>query len=210
KSIIHEVSRAAPPGAPNVILINITEREHEGVRKLLEGWPGLKHKPTIEPLVAVRLEAIDGRPVKDLKLEGFARRFQSTREVTWADAPPADLRALRGAWWKASEASPQVAVVEEMATVLKLKPGQRLTWTAIGRKFETPIAAVFGQRAVRASQQVEMLFNRPALAGLPVQYIGLARLPGNQVGALQRTAYEQFPTVTVINSADLLNLVQEV
>ncbi len=210
KSIIHEVSRAAPPGAPNVILINITEREHEGLRKLLEGWPGLKGKPAIEPLVAVRLVAIDGRPVKDLKLEGFARRFQSTREVTWADAPPADLRALGGAWWKAGEASPQVAVVEEMATALKLKPGQRLTWTAIGREFETPIAAVFRQRAVRAGQQVEMLFNRPALAGLPVQYIGLVRLPGNQVAALQRKAYELFPTVTVINSADLLNLVQEV
>jgi putative ABC transport system permease protein len=210
KSLIHEVTSAAPPGTPNVILINITEREQEGVRRMLEGLPGVKQKPTIEPLVAVRLESIDGRPVKDLKLEGYARRFQSTREVSWADAPPADLPVRGGAWWKAGEAAPQVAVAEEMATPLKLKPGQRLRWSAIGREFETPVAAVFRQRAVRSGEQVEILFNRPALAGLPVQYVGLVRLPGKQVGALQRMAYQQFPTVTVINTADVLNLIQQV
>ena len=83
-------------------------------------------------------------------------------------------------------------------------------WTAIGREFETPIATVFRQRAVRSGQQVDILFNRPALAGLPVQYVGLLRLPGKQVAALQKLAYQQFPTVTVINTADLMNLVQEV
>ena len=210
KSLIHEISSAAPPGSPNVILINITERDHDGVQKLLDGLPGLKKKPVIEPFVSVRLESIDGRPVKDLKLEHFQRRYQSTRQVSWADAPPEDLLARRGAWWKPGDAAPQVAVVEEMAAVLNLKPGQRLRWTAIGREFETPIAAVFRQRAVRSGQQVEVLFNRPALAGLPVQYVGLVRLPGKQVGALQKLAYQQFPTVTVINTADLMNLVQEV
>ena len=210
KSLIHEISSAAPPGSPNVILINITERDRDGVQKLLDGLPGLQKKPVIEPLVAVRLESIDGRPVKDLKLERFQRRYQSTREVSWADAPPEDLLARRGAWWKPGDAAPQVAVVEEMAAVLSLKPGQRLRWSAIGREFETPVAAVFRQRAVRSGQQVDVLFNRPALAGLPVQYVGLVRLPGKQVGALQKLAYQQFPTVTVINTADLLNLVQEV
>ncbi|MGD0002158.1 MAG: FtsX-like permease family protein, partial [Bryobacteraceae bacterium] len=210
KSLIHEISSAAPPGSPNVILINITERDHDGVQKLLNGLPGLKKKPVIEPFVAVRLESIDGRPVKDLKLERFQRRYQSTREVSWADAPPEDLLARRGAWWKPADATPQVAVVEEMAQVLNLKPGQRLRWTAIGREFETPIATVFRQRAVRSGQQVDILFNRPALAGLPVQYVGLVRLPGKQVAALQKLAYQQFPTVTVINTADLMNLVQEV
>ncbi len=210
KSLIHEISSAAPPGSPNVILINITERDHDGVQKLLDGLPGLKKKPVIEPFVAVRLESIDGRPVKDLKLERFQRRYQSTRELSWADAPPEDLLARRGAWWKPADATPQVAVVEEMAAVLNLKPGQRLRWTAIGREFETPIAAVFRQRAVRSGQQVDILFNRPALAGLPVQYVGLLRLPGKQIAALQKLAYQQFPTVTVINTADLMNLVQEV
>ena len=210
KSLIREVTSAAPPGAPNVILINITEHERAGVQKLLDGLPGLKKKPTIEPYVAVRLETIDGRPVKDLKLEGYQHRFQSTREVTWADAPPEDLPARHGAWWKADGAAPQVAVVEEMATVLNLKVGTRLRWTAIGREFETPVAVVFRQRAVRTGRQMELLFNRPALAGLPVQYVAMLRLPARQIGALQKQAYQQFPTVTVVNTADVMTLIQEV
>jgi putative ABC transport system permease protein len=210
KSLLSEVASAAPPGAPNVILINITDAERDGVRKLLDGLPGLKNKPVVEPLVAVRLESIDGRPVKDLNLQGPDRRYQSTRQVTWADQPPSDLLTRQGAWWKPGGAAPQVAVAEEMAATLKLKPGMKLKWSAIGREFETPLAAVFRQRTMRAGQQMDVLFNPVALEGLPVQYLGLVRLSGKQIGAFQRQVYQAYPTVTVINTADVMLLVQQV
>jgi putative ABC transport system permease protein len=210
KSLLREVASAAPPGAPNVILINITDAERDGVQKLLDSLQGLKNKPVVEPLVAVRLESIDGRPVKDLNLQGPDRRYQSTRQVTWADRPPADLLARQGAWWKPGGAAPQVAVVEEMAATLKLKPGMRLKWSAIGREFETPLSAIFRQRAMRAGQQMDVLFNPVALKGLPVQYLGLVRLSGKQIGEFQRKVYQAYPTVTVINTADVMLLVQQV
>ncbi len=210
KSLLKEVATAAPPGAPNVILINITERERDGVQKLMDGLKGLKTKPVVEPMVAVRLESIDGRPVKDLNLKGFEHRYQSTRQVTFAARPPEDLLAREGSWWKPGDARPQVAVVEEMAATLKLKPGMKLKWSAIGREFETPVAAVFRQRAVRAGPQMEVLFNPIALEGLPVQYLGLVRLTGKQIGMFQKKVYEAYPTVTVINTADVMILVQQV
>ena len=210
KSLLQEVASAAPPGAPNVILINITDRERDGVQKLLEGLHGLKTKPVVEPLVAVRLETINGRPVKDLDLKGFERRYQSTRQVTWAEKPPEDLLARQGGWWKPGAAEPQVAVAEDMAATLKLKPGMKLKWSAIGREFETPLSAVFRQRAVRTGPQMDVLFNQVALAGLPVQYLGLIRLSGKQIGQFQRQVYQAYPTVTVINTADVMLLVQQV
>jgi len=210
KSLLQEVASAAPPGAPNVILINITDRERDGVQKLLDGLQGLKIKPVVEPLVAVRLEAIDGRAVKDLDLKGFEHRYQSTRQVTWAEKPPEDLLARQGNWWKAGASKPQVAVTEDMATTLKLKPGMRLKWSAIGREFETPLVAIFRQRAVRTGPQMDVLFNQVALEGLPVQYLGLVRLTGKQIGAFQRKVYQAYPTVTVINTADVMLLVQQV
>ncbi len=210
KSLLQEVATAAPPGAPNVILINITERERDGVRKLLDDLKGLKTKPAMEPLVAVRLESIDGRPVKDLNLQGHDRHYQSTRQATFAARPPEDLLARQGSWWTPGDARPQVAVVEEMAATLKLKPGMKLKWSAIGREFETPITAVFRQRAVRTGQQMEVLFNPTALEGLPVQYLGLVRLTGKQIGMFQKKVYEAYPTVTVINTADVMILVQQV
>ena len=210
KSLLQEVATAAPPGAPNVILINITDRERDGVQKLLDDLKGLKNKPLMEPLVAVRLVSIDGRPVTDLNLQGHDRHYQSTRQATFADRPPADLLARQGGWWKPGDARPQVAVVEEMAATLKLKPGMKLKWSAIGREFETPVVAVFRQRTVRTGQQMEMLFNPVALEGLPVQYLGLVRLTGKQIGMFQRKVYEAYPTVTVINTADVMILVQQV
>lgn len=210
KTLLQEVATAAPPGAPNVILINITERERDGVQKLLDDLKGLKAKPVVQPLVAVRLESIDGRPVKDLNLQHFERRYQSTRLVTFAERPPEDLLARQGKWWKPGDARPQVAVVEEMAATLKLKPGMKLKWSSIGREFETPVAAVFRQRAVRTGPQMEVLFNPVALKGLPVQYLGLVRLTGKQIGMFQKKVYEAYPTVTVINTADVMILVQQV
>jgi len=210
KSLLQEVASAAPPGAPNVILINITDAERDGVQKLLDDLKGLKTKPVVEPLVAVRLESIDGRPVKDLGLKGFERRYQSTRQVTWAERPPEDLLARQGAWWKPGDAAPHVAIVEDMAATLKLKVGMKLKWSAIGRDFETPVSAIFRQRAVRTGPQMDVLFNQVALDGLPVQYLGLVRLTGKQIGAFQRKVYQAYPTVTVINTADVMLLVQQV
>jgi putative ABC transport system permease protein len=210
KSLLQEVASAAPPGAPNVILINITDTERDGVQKLLDGLQGLKSKPVVEPLVAVRLESIDGRPVKDLDLKGFERRYQSTRQVTWAELPPQDLLARQGVWWKPRDAAPQVAVVEDMAATLKLKVGMKLKWSAIGREFETRVSAIFRQRAVRTGPQMDLLFNQVALEGLPVQYLGLVRLTGKQIGAFERKVYQSYPTVTVINTADIMLLVQQV
>ena len=57
---------------------------------------------------------------------------------------------------------------------------------------------------------MELLFNRPALAGLPTQYVGQVRLQGKQIAQLQRDSYRAFPTITVINTADVMNLVQGV
>jgi putative ABC transport system permease protein len=208
--LLLEVASAAPPGAPNVILINITDRERDGVQKLLDGLQGLKIKPVVEPLVAVRLEAIDGRAVKNLDLKGFEHRYQSTRQVTWAERPPQDLLARQGVWWKPGASAPQVAVMEDMAATLKLKVGMKLKWSAIGREFETPVSAIFRQRAVRTGPQMDVLFNQVALEGLPVQYLGLVRLTGKQIAAFQRKVYQTYPTVTVINTADVMLLVQQV
>jgi putative ABC transport system permease protein len=86
----------------------------------------------------------------------------------------------------------------------------KLKWSAIGRDFETPVSAIFRQRAVRTGPQMDVLFNQVALDGLPVQYLGLVRLTGKQIGAFQRKVYQAYPTVTVINTADVMLLVQQV
>ena len=50
KSLLQEVASAAPPGTPNVILINITDKERDGVQKLFDGLQGLKSRPAMRRL----------------------------------------------------------------------------------------------------------------------------------------------------------------
>ena len=49
-----------------------------------------------------------------------------------------------------------------------------------------------------------------ALAGLPATYYGGVRVSAEQAVELQRAAFERFPTVTVINAADVLDIIQDV
>ncbi|HRJ22068.1 MAG TPA: ABC transporter permease, partial [Bryobacteraceae bacterium] len=45
KSLLSEVAGAAPPNAPNVFIINVTERERAGLQAILDGQPGLPVDP---------------------------------------------------------------------------------------------------------------------------------------------------------------------
>ena len=51
---------------------------------------------------------------------------------------------------------------------------------------------------------------RLALVGMPATFYGGVRMNPSQVGALERAAYARFPTVTVINVAEALAIMQQV
>jgi putative ABC transport system permease protein len=55
-----------------------------------------------------------------------------------------------------------------------------------------------------------LIFNPPTLAALPVIYYGGVRMKPSAVGGMQRAVFARFPTVTVVNIADALAIVQQV
>jgi putative ABC transport system permease protein len=210
KSLLVEVVNAAPPGMPNVFLINITNREKDGIEDLLKHQEGMAAAPQVVPLVAARITKVDGSPLQPAEFKGFQRRFLQTRQVTWAEGQPKDLLVRNGAWWKAGETAFLVSVSEDAAEILKLKPGMTLEWQASGRDFTVKVAAVHRNQTVGFGGNNEFYFTRSALDGLPVQYFASARMKPALVGRLQKAAYDKFPTVTVINVAEVLAIVQDV
>ena len=79
-----------------------------------------------------------------------------------------------------------------------------------GREFDARLAAVYRVISAGPGGAGETLFNPAALESFPKQYIGLARMPAAHVQKFQREAYAKFPTVSVVNAADVLSIVQEV
>lgn len=103
-----------------------------------------------------------------------------------------------------------MALEEEAAGILKAKPGDTLRYSVTGREFDARLAAVYRIISAGPGGAGETLFSPAALESFPRQYFGLARMPAESVQKFQREAYARFPTVTVVNAADVISIIQEV
>lgn len=209
-SLVKDILATAPPGAPNVFLVGVTQAQSEPLRTLIESQDGVLGKVTLAPSAAARLVSIDDAPLPDNEQRGVGRRFTNTRSVTWADAPPDDVHLQEGAWWDKQTQEPVLSVSDEAAKILQLHPGAVTEWQASGKTIRARVLAIHDTQAVRNTPTPDFVFNRQALAGLPVVYYGGVRMRPNAVGALQRATFKAFPTVTVVNIADALEIVQQV
>jgi putative ABC transport system permease protein len=161
--------------------------------------------------VPVRLLQVNGVPYEKIpSAEGQRRGHGFSRQVTWMDAMPEDLELREGAWWNPEEPTAVLSISEHAAKNLQAGVGAVLRWSSTGREFEVRVAAVHRLKTVRQGASEDFFFNKAALAGLPAQWYGTLRLPPEKVAVFQRDSYKRFPTVTVINAADVVGIVQEV
>jgi putative ABC transport system permease protein len=208
-SLLKEIAESAPPGMPNVFLIDITDPIKDGVTQLVNQQPGVEKGAELIPSVAARITRINGRPIEDFELKGFGRRFLQTRSVTWSEKQPMGTKLLQGLWFPPG-ASGQLAVTEDTSKVLNLKPGDILDWTASGKPIRATVAAIYRQESVRAGATQEFIFDPQTLRGLPVIYFAGLRVNTANVVKLQTNLYAAYPTISVINIADVLDIIQEV
>jgi putative ABC transport system permease protein len=158
----------------------------------------------------MRLTTVNGRPVEQLGLERWGRRFLRTRSVTVSAARPAHVQVLRGAWWHAGETAPLVALDEDAARTLHVRPGGSLAFTAQDQTFTARIAAVYRADSFRMGGMSEFTFTPGMLNGLPAIWFAGVHVRPERVPNLQRVVYDRYPTITIIDMADALGLLQTV
>jgi putative ABC transport system permease protein len=210
KSLIGQIIETAPPGMPNVYMIGITEPQVGPLRALTASQAGIEAPPEFYPSVSARVTQVNGVPIADLRLQGIARRWQFTHTVMWEDEKPEFMKLIEGQWWNGATKESVVAITEEGAKALGVGVGSYLDLQSSGRDFRARVVAVFQSGVVRNRPTTELVFNHPALTGLPVIYVGGVRMKAAAVGAFQRASFEKFPSVTVVNIADALEIVQQV
>ena len=210
KALVDQIRGSAPPGMPNVFLLDIPANQKQALSQLIQAQAGVKEAPEVAYAVAARIAAINGEPIEKRPLRNFDRRFLRTRSVTSVDAMPADTVLVSGEWWKPGDRSPQVCVAEEPARILGLKPGDLIDWSIWSRNIRTRVSCVERTESIRMSGRFEFIFSPGQLDGLPAVYYGSARVRPPDVPALQRVVYRQFPTVTVVNIADVMQIVEDV
>src|SRR3984957_3650401 len=208
--MIAEMNRTSPPGMPNVFLIDIAPKDRDAVVDLVKRQRGVEGAPELIGTVAAKLITVDGQDIAGMDLKGFARRFRSARSVTSAGAMPDYVDLVRGDWWSSPSGSPEVCVDEDAARTLRIAPGSQLRWSISGRELQTRVACIQSIDSIHLSSRVEFVFNTSALDGFPIIYYSSLRAQPTAVPALQEALYKRFPTVTMVNVADVLQIVQGV
>src|ERR1035441_572207 len=209
-ALVDQIRGSAPPGMPNVFLLDIPANQRTALSEFIRRQPGVKAAPDVAFAVAARITAIDGQPIEKLPLRDFNRRFRRTRSVTAMDATPLDTVILKGAWWRPGDRDPQICASEEAAKILNLKPGTLVDWNIWNRHLRTRVACIERTESIRMTGRFEFLFNAGQLENLPAVYYGSARVRPADVAAMQRVVYREFPTVTVVNVADVMQIVEDV
>jgi putative ABC transport system permease protein len=103
-----------------------------------------------------------------------------------------------------------VSAQEWAAETLGLRLGSQLEWTVGGQSVTALVVAIHRSESFRPGSTVDFILTPRTLAGLPTSYYGAARIAPDLAAGLQREAFEKFPSISVINVADVLAIVQEV
>jgi len=209
-SLVSEIVQTAPPDAPNVFLIGITPEQVGPLKTLIAKQKGVVAQPEFVPSVAVRIEKVNGMPLDELRETGMSRRFRGSRSVMWADEKPSSVTVMQGQWWSPGETQPVVSIDQEAARALGAKLDDTLELSGAGHSFTARVVSLHRVEQMRVGSANEFVFNPQALTGLPATFYGGVRMRPADVGALERAAYRAFPTVTVINVAEALAIVQQV
>ena len=147
-------------------------------------------------------------PVDRLELSSARKDELQTVRITSARLCRTVWKSSEGSWWAAESTRPQLAISERAQRDFHLRLGDRVVFQIAGRKVEAPVVAVF-QREQRAPVRFELVFPLRALEGMPVVYYGAAHVDPPRIPAVEEAIFENFPTVTVMNLADILTRIQE-
>lgn len=206
KTVLREVSAEGPGREGNLFLLDI--RNSSAVMSLIEAQPGVSGKVELVGYIVSRMIARNGINTDSLALTKQRKDQLQTVRITTAQALPNGVTVKEGAWWNSSTSEPELAVSEQAQRDYKLKVGDRLRFMMAGRTVEAPLVAVF-RRDRSAPVRYELVFPQAALKGLPVVYYGAVHVDPKYIPQVEETIFEKFPTVTVMNLAEIMQRIQD-
>jgi putative ABC transport system permease protein len=208
-AVVREMHSAAAPDTPNMFLVDISPDEVAGVKTLVEKQPGVQGSLETIPVVSSRIVSIDGVSVDELRVQNYPKRLLRSASITWSSSLPRGTKIAQGKWWQ-KDTDPDLAVVDRVAQRLHLHIGSRVEFSADDQTISTTVSAIYKIDGEHAFARSEFILAPALLKGLPATWYGAVHVAPNQVAGIERTLFAAYPTVTVINLADILQTVQDV
>ncbi len=211
--VLREIQETASPKLPNLFLVDVTSDEVPGMRSFFEKQPGPTAGSHAEldllPIVSGRFISLNGVPLEKLKVQHFPRRLLESVSFSWADKAPDGDRIRQGAWWSDANAR-EIAIDEGLADRIHVGLGSAVEIEVDGRDLMLKVAAIFRSDGQHIGQRSGFIVPSGLLKDAATVWYGSARIDSKQVGQIERALFAAYPTVTVINLADVLDRIEKV
>jgi putative ABC transport system permease protein len=209
-SLLREIRETASPKLPNMFLIDINNDEVPGLRDFFAHQKGVTGQADLMPVVRGEFVSIHGKPLQQFEGQHVPLRILRTAELTWSDAVPDGDKILQGKWWTKSDAQ-QIAVGQWMAERLHLGIGSSMELaTAVNGTHMLTVAAIYRSDGEHTSSRASFVLPSGVLKGEVATWYGGVHADPAQIPAIERALFVSYPTVTVINIADILTRIETV
>lgn len=208
-AVVREMRSNVSTRTANVFLVDIAPQEIAGVKALLEKQPGVKGGLETLPVISAHMVTIDGVSVEALKVKHYPKRMLRSVSLTWSEGAPAGAKVLEGKWWGAGDDT-GLAVAERAARRLHLKVGSRIVFQVADRTVATRVAAIYKVDGEHAYSRSEFIVAPGPLKGIPATWYGAVHIAPGEIAGMERALFANYPTVTVVSLADILETVQQV
>jgi putative ABC transport system permease protein len=209
-TILREIHETASPTLPNVFLIDITRDEVDGVKAFFQHQPGVTQALDLMPGLQGRIVSLNGTPVDQLKDKHYPRWLLRGAEMTWSDAPPAGDKVTQGKWWT-DPAAQEIAMGEGTAQRLDLKIGSQVAIETAGSGVhQLKVTVLYKADGEHTASRMPFVLPSGQLKDDVATWYGGVRLDPKQIPPMERAFFLAYPTVTVINIADILTRIETV
>ncbi len=208
-ALLRDLRETASPKLPNVFLVDIGASEVAGVQSFFAHQPGVVQPLELMPVVQGRFIAINGQQVAALRGRHYPVRMLENANLSWADSVPDGDKIVSGAWWKQKDEQ-VIAVDEGVARRLRLAAGSQMVLEAGGVEHTLRVAAIFRADGQHLGARVEFVVPSALVEGQAATWYGGAHMDPRRIPEMERKLFAAYPTVTVVNIADVLDRIESV
>ncbi len=221
RNLLGQLDMKIEQSRANVVFFDVQEDQHAGIDSIIRST-GLTIVQEA-PIVPMRIASINGKAVSQLLAQrdsarsaargagrdprgdgapsgpspwALRREFRSSYRA----APTPSEKIVTGNWFAANDSTPQISVERELASELKVKVGDTITWNVQGVQIPTRITSTRDVTWARFEPNFFVVFNPGALEQAPKQFAILVHAPTpTEVATVQRAVVRAYPNVSSLD-----------
>ena len=191
-----------PEETPNVFFLDIQPSQ------LKEFSDALGIETRYYPIIRARILSLNGKQI-DRKLERRRRgdNLARTFNLTYRNYLLEDEEIIKGdTLFRADWGDLQVSVLDTVVEIKELKIGDRITFKIQGVPLQARISSIRTRTKESLRPFFYFVFPENTLRDAPQTIFTAVRVPKTQISALQTKIVEKFPSISVIDTTELLTI----